>query len=177
MHKRKNFILTIALIIFFTTFSLPKVWGQLYQYKDKNGNIVFTDKPPDGATVKEKRLKEDGVYWSNQREADIPPPEDCSKSHSPPPLENKRNRDYSSVTVVMYMADWCGYCKQARQYIHSLGANLVEHDIDKDPDMKAEMKKISGGSTSIPLIDIDGTVIRGYNPPAIKAALDKIVAR
>jgi len=165
------------LIIFFTTFSLPKAWGQLYQYKDKNGNIVFTDKPPAGETVKEKQLKDDGVYWSNQREADLPPSKDSSTTQSSLPLENKRSRDYSGVTVVMYMADWCGYCKKAREYIHSLGANLVEHDIEKEPDMKTEMKKISGGSTSIPLIDIDGTIIRGYNPPAIKAALDKNVMR
>ncbi len=77
----------------------------------------------------------------------------------------------------MYMADWCGYCKQARQYIHLLGANLVEHNIDKNPDLKVEMKKKSGGSTSIPLIDIEGTIIRGYSPAAIKAALDRCVAK
>jgi len=177
MSWKKNFILTITVIIFLTSISLPTARGQLYQYKDSNGNIVFTDTPPAGETVKEKQLKNDGVYWSNQGAADYPPSQDSSKTRSSLPLENKRNRDYGSVTVVMYMADWCEYCRQARQYIHSLGANLIEHDIEKDPDMKAEMKEKSGGSTSIPLIDIDGTIVRGYNPTAIKAALDRSVMR
>jgi hypothetical protein len=39
------------------------------------------------------------------------------------------------------------------------------------------MKKKSGGSSSVPLIDIDGTIIRGYSQSAIKAALDRSAAR
>jgi mycoredoxin len=81
------------------------------------------------------------------------------------------------VSVVMYMTDWCGYCKQAWQYIRSLGADLTEYNIDRDQDRKEEMKKKSGGSTSVPLIDIDGTVIRGFSQAAIKAALDRSAAR
>lgn len=77
----------------------------------------------------------------------------------------------------MYIADWCGYCKQARQYIRSLGACLIEYNIDKEPDKKDEMRRKSGGTTSVPLIDIDGTIIRGYSQPAIKAALDSSISR
>ncbi len=77
----------------------------------------------------------------------------------------------------MYMTDWCGYCKQARQYIRSLGAGLIEHNIDKDKSKKDEMVKKSGGSQAVPLIDISGTIIRGYSQSAIKAALDRSVAQ
>jgi len=77
----------------------------------------------------------------------------------------------------MYMTDWCGYCKQARQYIRSLGANLIEHNIEKDRSKKDEMKIKSGGSLATPLIDIDGTIIRGYNPAAIKAAVERSAMR
>jgi glutaredoxin len=77
----------------------------------------------------------------------------------------------------MYMTDWGGYCKKARQYINSLGAGLIEYNIDRDQSRKDEMKKKSGGSTSIPLLDIDGTIIRGYSEASIKAALDRSAAR
>jgi len=177
MLQRKIFLIIVTAVIIIISFALPEARGQLYQYTDMNGNIIFTDNPPAGVTVKKKRLDDDGVYWSNQREADYSSYKERGESQSSQPLEKKRNRDYSSVTVVMYMADWCGYCKQAREYIHSLGANLVEHDIERDPDMKAEMKEKSGGSTSVPLIDIDGSIIRGYNPSAIKTALDLSVAK
>jgi hypothetical protein len=35
------------------------------------------------------------------------------------------------------------------------------------------MRQKSGGGTGVPLIDIEGTIIHGYNPGAIKAALDR----
>jgi len=151
---------------------LPEAWGQIYQYTDKHGNVVFSDKPPAGSNAKEKQLKEDGIYWSNKSEADYPSYKENKEGSTTPVREEKRSRDYSRVTAVMYMTDWCGYCKKARQYIGSLGAGLIEYNIDKDQGKKAEMKQKSGGSTSVPLIDIDGTIIRGFNQAAIKAALD-----
>ena len=174
---RREKIKIVAAVIIMTAFLLPDARGQLYQYTDKNGAVIFTDKPPAGTTAKKKQLNDDGVYWSNQSEADYPSYKDSGGTQPFDLPEKKRDKDYHRVTVVMYMAAWCGYCRQAREYIHSLGANLVEHDIDRDPDMKTEMKEKSGGSTSIPLIDIDGTIIRGYNPSAIKAALDRSAAR
>ncbi len=154
-----------------------EAWGQIYQYTDKNGNVVFSDKPPADADAKEKKLKDDGVYWSNRSEADYPSYKDDKEAPSTSAREEKRTRDYSRVTVVMYMTDWCGYCKQARQYIRSLGAGLIEHNIDRDQSKKEEMKKKSGGSTAVPLIDIDGIIIRGFSQSAIKAALDRSAAR
>jgi hypothetical protein len=31
----------------------------------------------------------------------------------------------------------------------------------------------SGGSTGVPLVDIEGIIIRGYNPDALKGAVEK----
>lgn len=62
-------------------------------------------------------------------------------------------------------------------YVRSLGANLVEYDIEASPDRKAEMKQKSGGSTGVPLLDIGGIILRGYSPEAIKSALEKVAAR
>ncbi len=56
--------------------------------------------------------------------------------------------------------------------MRSLGVDLVEYDIDKDKSKRDEMRR-KGGGTGVPLIDIEGTLIRGYNPGAIKAALDQ----
>ena len=151
---------------------LHNAWGQIYQYTDKNGVVIITDKPPAGSNTKEKRFKEGGVYWGNQSESDYSSYKE-NKNASSAPAGEERKKDYGRVTAVMYMTDWCGYCKQARQYIHSLGAGLIEYNIERDPDKKNEMKKKSGGSTAVPLIDIDGTIIRGYSPGAIRAALDR----
>jgi glutaredoxin len=151
--------------------------GQLYQYTDRNGNVVFSDSPPPGSDAKEKRLKDDGISWSSRGEADIPSHGNKGNAQATQDKEAGRKPDYSGVTVIMYRTDWCGFCKQAATYVRSLGAGLVEYDIDKDPEKKAEMKKKSGGSTGVPLLDVDGTIIRGYSPPAIKDAVERSAAR
>jgi len=147
--------------------------GQFYQYTDDRGNVVISDHPPQGRDAKEKQLRDDGISWSSRGEADIP----ASAKGQPPAGEMNGKPDLSAVTVVMYRTSWCGYCKQAASYVRSLGARLVEYDIDKDPDRKAEMKQKSGGSTGVPLLDTDGTIIRGYAPQAIRAAMEKSAAR
>jgi glutaredoxin len=166
-----------TVLLFMSCALIPESRAQIYQYTDKNGNPVFSDKPPAGEITREKQLKEDGVYWSNKSESDYPAYKESKDTQSSSIREEKRARDYGRVTVVMYMTDWCGYCKQARQYIRSIGAGLIEHNIDRDQSKKDEMKKKSGGSTSVPLIDIDGTIIRGFSPTSIKAALDRSAAR
>jgi glutaredoxin len=170
-------LLVFAASFFWLLAYLPEASAEMYEYTDKNGNVVYSDQPPAGANAKEKKLKDNGVYWSNKSQAEYPSDEDSREVSTTQGAEQKLARDYSRVTVVMYMTDWCGYCKQARQYIRSLGAGLIEHNIDKDKSKKDEMKKKSGGSSSVPLIDIDGTIIRGYSQSAIKAALDRSAAR
>lgn len=56
--------------------------------------------------------------------------------------------------------------------MRSLGVDLVEYNIDKDSGKRDEMRKKSGG-TGVPVIDVEGTIIRGFNANAIRAALDQ----
>ena len=58
-------------------------------------------------------------------------------------------------------------------YVRELGVNLVEYNIETDREMKEEMKKKSGGSTAVPLLDIEGQIIHGFSQDAIKAAIEK----
>ena len=82
-------------------------------------------------------------------------------------------RKNSDIRVVMYMTDWCPYFKKAGKYIRSLGVHLTEYNIEKDQNRKSEMKSLSGGSGMVPLIDIEGVIIRGYVPEEINAAVEK----
>ena len=82
--------------------------------------------------------------------------------------EKRSNRD---IKVVMYMTDWCGYCRQAREYLHSLDVDLTEYDIEKDKGKREEMRKLGG--KGVPLIDVEGIIIKGYNPGRIKDAVEK----
>jgi glutaredoxin len=50
---------------------------------------------------------------------------------------------------------------------------LVEYDVEKDPSKEKEMQSKSGGSKGVPLIDVEGIIIRGYSQSAIKDAVEK----
>jgi len=152
--------------------------GQFYQYTDRNGNIVFTDTPPSGSDANEKKTTDRGVYWSAPRREPEPlTRRGTGKAQDEPAQEKQRRPDYGGITVIMYKTSWCGYCKKAGAYVRSLGANLVEYDIEASPDRKEEMKAKSGGSSGVPLIDIGGILIHGYSPEAIKSAIEKVVSR
>ncbi len=59
--------------------------------------------------------------------------------------------------------------------MRSLGVDFTEYNIEQDKSKRDEMRQKTGGTTRVPVIDIEGTIIRGYNPASIKAALDKAV--
>ena len=72
--------------------------------------------------------------------------------------------------VVMYSTSWCGYCRKARQLLDELQVTYVEKDIEKSAEAKREHAAIARGS-GVPVLDIGGTVIRGYSAQAIRKAV------
>ncbi len=74
--------------------------AQMYQYTDKNGNVVFTDRPPDGSGASEVKLKDNRLFKSAPRRYEP------SQTTAVPAEEPKRKRDISDVSVIMYMTSW-----------------------------------------------------------------------
>jgi glutaredoxin 3 len=62
--------------------------------------------------------------------------------------------------VVVYLSDWCPYCRRARALLESKGVAHTEIDVDLTPDARAEMRARGGGST-VPQIFIGGTSVGG----------------
>lgn len=79
-------------------------------------------------------------------------------------------RPASDVVVKLYMTDWCPYCRKAKDDLVRLGVKLVEYNIENDQARLKEMKDLSGG-VMVPVIDIEGIVIRGYSPDEIEDAV------
>ena len=75
----------------------------------------------------------------------------------------------SSARVVLYATEWCGYCKLTRRFLDQKGIPYKEFDIEKDAEARKAYEALGGGG--IPIIDVNGTLIRGYDPDAILAAL------
>ncbi len=70
------------------------------------------------------------------------------------------------LDVTLFSATWCGACRRTRQLLDAEGVDYALRDIDEDPSAKEEVRRILG-SVRIPLIDINGTYVTGYNRKAI----------
>ena len=72
--------------------------------------------------------------------------------------------------ITVYSADWCGYCKMVKNYFNSLGVTYEEKNVETDPASGAEAVEKSG-QRGIPVIDLDGEIIIGFDKPKIDTAL------
>jgi glutaredoxin len=83
----------------------------------------------------------------------------------------------SSPSVVIYGAEWCGPCHQVQAYLRSKGVPFVDKDIDKDPvaasEMRRKLAKVGRPAGSIPVIDIRGRILVGFNPQEVDQALGR----
>jgi glutaredoxin len=77
--------------------------------------------------------------------------------------------------VVIYGAEWCGACHEAARYLRRKGIPYVDKDVEKDPaaarEMQQKLAKSGLHEGSIPVIDVRGKVMVGFNPAEIDAAL------
>lgn len=77
-------------------------------------------------------------------------------------------------TVIIYSTNWCAYCKMARQYMTGLDVPVEEKNIEEDEDAHKElMDKIGGNFRGVPVIDINGDIILGFDRAKIDDSLKK----
>ena len=94
-------------------------------------------------------------------------------------LERQAARDVGELTaaqkekldITMYSTSWCGYCRQARRFMTSKGYPFVELDVEKDPAAGRDFARITGGRGGVPVIVVNGTVLRGFDSAAIDRAV------
>lgn len=79
--------------------------------------------------------------------------------------------------VIIYGASWCGPCHEAEAYMRMKGISYVEKDIEKEPgagrEMQAKLEKAGKRGGSIPVLDVRGKILIGFNARAVEDALGK----
>lgn len=72
--------------------------------------------------------------------------------------------------IIIYGAEWCAFCHEAMRYLDTLGVTYTYKNIELNvDDARASVEK--SGQTGIPVIDMDGTIIIGFDRPRINEAL------
>ena len=78
----------------------------------------------------------------------------------------------STSRIIVYSAPWCAFCKTEKQYLEHLGVDFTVRDIEQDKRaMEKLLEKVGGETSSVPVTDIDGIIIRGFDRAKIDAAL------
>ncbi len=72
--------------------------------------------------------------------------------------------------ITVYSTPTCAFCHAVKEYFKSKQISYSEKDLTQDHEA-AQWVLEHTGQLAVPVIDIDGTVIVGYNRPAIDQAL------
>lgn len=76
--------------------------------------------------------------------------------------------------VVIYSTNWCAFCKTEKQWLDSLNVDYIEKNIETDKAAEQELlQKLNGNFQGVPVTDIAGDVILGFDRPKLQAALEK----
>ena len=81
-----------------------------------------------------------------------------------------------AARVIIYGASWCGACHQAAAFLRSHNIPFVEHDIEREPEARAEMQRKCTAAglhpTGIPVIDVGGHIMLGFEPNQLQHLLN-----
>jgi glutaredoxin 3 len=72
--------------------------------------------------------------------------------------------------VIVYGAEWCAFCHVAMKYFDGKGVKYEYRNVDEKQEWLMESVTKSG-QTGIPVLDMNGTIIVGFDRPKIDAAL------
>ncbi len=74
--------------------------------------------------------------------------------------------------VTIYTTPTCPYCKLAKDFFKEKGITFTEIDVASDPTAANEMVKKSG-QMGVPVIEINGQIVVGWNQAALQDILEQ----
>jgi len=131
-------------------------YAEIYQWRDKNGNVHFGDQPPTDADTRKVNVK-----LNTYENTEVIDSDQWAKAAS-----QKNNN-----SVVMYSTKWCGVCKKAKQYFVRNKIPYSEYDVETSEKGKRDFAKMK--ATGVPIIFIGSHRINGFNQAQFDAVYTK----
>jgi glutaredoxin-like YruB-family protein len=72
--------------------------------------------------------------------------------------------------VVVFSTPTCSYCNMAKAYFREKGIKFTDIDVSRDQAAARDMVRRSG-QMGVPVIDIGGKIVVGFNRPQVNALL------
>lgn len=85
---------------------------------------------------------------------------------------NTTDQQATDPKVIIYSTTWCAFCKTEEQYLQKLGVQYVKKDVEEDKEAYEElMQKIGGNFQGVPVTDIAGEIVLGFDRAKIDTTL------
>jgi len=82
----------------------------------------------------------------------------------------KAMRKNKKPRVIVFSTPTCSYCNMAKRYFRQNNIRFRDVDVSKDPAAARDIVRRSG-QMGVPVIDIDGKIIVGFDKPKINNLL------
>ena len=143
----------IMVAVCIATASAPLAAAQLYQWKDAQGRMMYSDQPPPASVTNAQQKS----FKGNLIES--------GESYA-----TKTAREKYPITLY---ASACGVpCDEARKLLTDRGAPFSNKDPQASPEAQAELKKLTG-RLSVPVLVVGSDKIDGFEAGQWSATLDR----
>jgi len=78
------------------------------------------------------------------------------------------DKKVDSQKAIVYSTPWCQFCKHVEAYLDEKGYEYEKIDVQANPDKAQEMIDKSG-QMGVPVTDIKGEIIIGWDKPKFEA--------
>jgi glutaredoxin len=82
-----------------------------------------------------------------------------------------------AARVILYKTPWCGFCKKTADYLRAKGVTFLEKDIESDRaaalELSSKLQKAKLRDSGVPVLDIEGTLIIGFDQQKLDRLLTK----
>jgi len=79
------------------------------------------------------------------------------------------------VRIVMYSAPWCYVCDRARDFLHADVVELIDRDIERDPNAARALATLNPMQT-LPTFEVSGETLVGFSPYALEQSVRAALA-
>lgn len=143
---------TIGLSIWFLSLLVVSTaQAEIYKWVDDDGTIHFSDYQPRQGPVETVDLK--------------------INTYSSPKLTSSKRDTGSDKTVVMYSADWCGVCKEAKAYFQKNNIPFKDYDVENSAKARREFRSMGG--KGVPIILVGKRRMNGFSAANFRRMYDK----
>ncbi len=143
-----------------------------YRYTDDQGRIHFVQGP--GDVPSRYRKDADTLEVTSElirpEQPSAAPARPRQRAFAYDPAQEPQ-RHQGNAEVVIYTTTWCGWCRKTLAWLDARGVDYDNRDIESDPRAREELIAKTG-STSIPVVEVDGRIIRGYSPGKMQRLLE-----